>query len=75
VQIIADTACDHLHTARGLRDQVTRAALPALLPAVLADADVAVLARARFDAFAPRRGTGRVGRPLRLAWAAWRGRY
>ena len=75
VQIIADAARDHLHTARGLRDQVPRAALPALLPAVLTDADVAALAQARYDAFAPRRGTGRVGRPLRLAWAAWRGRY
>jgi phytoene synthase len=72
---IAAAGREHLRAARGLRNQVPRAALPALLPAVLADADLAALARARYDAFAPRRGVGRVGRPLRLGWAAWRGRY
>jgi phytoene synthase len=75
VQVIVATARDHLQKARSARDRVARAALPALLSAVLADADLAALARTHYDAFAQRRGAGRVGRPLRLAWAAWRGLY
>lgn len=55
----------HLDAARARRRELTRAALPALLPAVLAAVDLARLRRANFDLFAPA-----LARPD--PWRAWR---
>jgi phytoene synthase len=72
---IAARAGEHLRAARGLRADVPRAALPSLLPAVLAEGHLRRIARTDYDLFAPE-----LQRPLpldvlRLAFAAWRGRY
>ncbi len=73
---IAAAARDHLVDARRLAPDVPRQATPALLPAVLASHDLDRLARAGHDPFDPRLARPeRVSRPLRLALAAWRGRY
>jgi len=53
VRNIADAAAQHLHTAREHRADVPRAALPALLPAVVAGRYLAALERAGYDPFAP----------------------
>jgi len=74
--LVAAEARRQLAAARALRREVPRAALPALLPAVLAESDLNRLERVGYDLSAPRltRPSG-VSRPLRLALAAWRGRY
>jgi NADH dehydrogenase [ubiquinone] 1 alpha subcomplex assembly factor 6 len=73
---IADVAQANLAEARRLAPDVPRAALPALLPATLAAHDLERLARAGHDPFAPGLvRPERVSRALRLALAAWRGRY
>jgi phytoene synthase len=68
---MAHCAKAHLATARRIR--VGRRALPALLPAVLAEGHLNTLERAGWDPF-----DGRVSRPrpqpLRLAWANFRGK-
>lgn len=71
---IAAIAHAHLAKARGLRTQVDRRALPALLPAVLADGYLKALSRRRFDVFDPRHGLQRpaVGR---LIWNGLLRRY
>ena len=71
---IATTAEARLSEARALRHAVPRAAMPALLPATLADVYLTRLNRAGCDRFAPltqRPGGGR----LSLLANAWRGRY
>jgi NADH dehydrogenase [ubiquinone] 1 alpha subcomplex assembly factor 6 len=50
---IAAAAEVHLRSARGIGDAVPRAALPALLPAVIADRSLLRLKRAGYDPFAP----------------------
>ncbi|MCW2243201.1 phytoene/squalene synthase family protein [Azospirillum canadense] len=72
---VADRARDHLAQARGLRREVPRAALPALLPAVLADTYLDVIAREGNDPFAARVQMANPFRQAKLAWAAVRGRY
>jgi NADH dehydrogenase [ubiquinone] 1 alpha subcomplex assembly factor 6 len=72
---VAARAGAHLAAARALRPQVPRAALPALLPAVLASADLARLARAGYDPFAPGLARPDSWRSWRLTLAALRGRY
>jgi NADH dehydrogenase [ubiquinone] 1 alpha subcomplex assembly factor 6 len=75
VEQVAATAAHHLAEARALRAAVPRAALPALLPAVLAGADLARLARAGYDPF-DRRLAGRdPRRSWRLTLAALARRY
>lgn len=74
-QIVAGRAQAHLDAARGLRRQVPRAAVPALLPAVLAAADLARLRRAGFDPFAPALARPDPWRAWRLALASNLGRY
>src|SRR5260370_32189251 len=59
---VAAAAAGHLAKARARRGAVPRAALPALLPAVLAGAHLASLARAEHDPF-DRRLAGRATRP------------
>ncbi len=72
---VAATAHHHLDAARALRPEVPRAALPALLPAVLADAYLKRMARAGYDIFGKPVRLAQPGRQLRLAWAARRGCY
>ncbi len=71
---IAGLAAGHLASARKLRRQVTRAALPALLPAKLADSYLAKLKKARFDP--TDRAWSEVNtRPLSLMIATGLGRF
>ncbi|HEX4113306.1 MAG TPA: squalene/phytoene synthase family protein [Stellaceae bacterium] len=72
---IAERAKIHLAAARALRTRISRAALPALLPAVLAAADLARLGRAGFDPFADALTRRDPWRAWRLAIAVIRGRY
>lgn len=75
VAAVATVAADHLRAARALGREVPRAALPALLPASLAGADLARLRRARFDVFDAGVAAGGVGRKLRAAANAALGRF
>jgi NADH dehydrogenase [ubiquinone] 1 alpha subcomplex assembly factor 6 len=72
---VAELAETHLAAARSLAAGVPKAALPAMLPAVLANADLARLKRADYDPFAPRMARPDARRSWRLALAAFRGRY
>ncbi len=72
---VAVVAREHLAQARALRRAVPRAARPALLPAVLAEVHLGVIARAGNDPFAPRVLMPNPFRQAKLAWAAARGRY
>lgn len=72
---VALVARKHLREARALRRSVPRAALPALLPAVLADLHLGVIAREGNDVFAPRVLLPNPFRQMRLGWAALLGRY
>jgi phytoene synthase len=68
---LAELARDHLRRARALA--VPRRALPALLPARLAEASLARLAARSYDPFAvPARASPFAG--LRLGFGVWRGR-
>jgi NADH dehydrogenase [ubiquinone] 1 alpha subcomplex assembly factor 6 len=74
VETIAGTARRHLAAAKKLRFQVPKAALPALLPARIAETALQRLERAGFDPFAG----AALADPLqswRLAWAALRRRF
>ncbi|HEX7966760.1 MAG TPA: squalene/phytoene synthase family protein [Stellaceae bacterium] len=75
VEQVARAAADHLTTARSLRRDVPRTALPALLPAVLAAADLARLGRAGYDPFDQRIAAPDPWRSWRLAAAALARRY
>jgi phytoene synthase len=75
VRAVAARATEHLDAARALRRDVPRAALPALLPALIAARRLARLAAAGHDPFASALGRPDGSLSLRLAWAAWRGRY
>lgn len=72
---IAGRAVQHLHEARVLRARLPRAALPALLPATLADHALSVLRGAGYDPFHPAVQARSPGRAWRLAWARLRMRY
>jgi phytoene synthase len=72
---IAEVARKHLAEARALRREMPKAAVPALLPATLADLHLGVIAREGHDVFAPRVMLANPFRQLRLGWAAMRGRY
>ncbi|HUC61177.1 MAG TPA: phytoene/squalene synthase family protein [Alphaproteobacteria bacterium] len=74
VEAVAGRARHHLAAARKRRG-VPRAALPALLPARLADGYLAALGRVGFDPFALPPPEPRMGRPLSLVLAALRGAY
>jgi NADH dehydrogenase [ubiquinone] 1 alpha subcomplex assembly factor 6 len=74
VETIAGAARRHLATARNLRGDVPALALPALLPARIADNALRRLERAGFDPFSG----AALADPLqswRLTWAALRGRF
>jgi phytoene synthase len=72
---VGEAARAHLRQARALRVSVPRTAVPALLPAVLADRALDRLERGGFSLFdaAVQRPAG--DRALRLLWAALRRRY
>lgn len=72
---VAARAQIHLDAARALWRQVSRSALPALWPAVLAAADLSRLRRAGFDPFTPEFARADPWRAWRLAAASWLGRY
>ncbi|HEV7372590.1 phytoene/squalene synthase family protein [Arenibaculum sp.] len=75
VRAVAATAADHLREARARRRDVPRAALPALLPATLADVYLSALAKAGHDPYDARFQVADPLRPLRLAGRALIGRY
>jgi NADH dehydrogenase [ubiquinone] 1 alpha subcomplex assembly factor 6 len=72
---IADAARTHLRAARALRPRVPRAAVPALLPAVLATRYLDRLERGGFSLFDAGMQRPPGDRAVRLLWAALRGRY
>lgn len=72
---IAHSAAGHLAAARRLRAAVPRAALPALLPALVADRALARLRRAGDSPFDPRLAQPDPLLPWRLAAAVLRGRF
>lgn len=72
---IAARAREHLHRARERKHDVGRAALPVLLLAVLAERHCRRLERQHFQLFAAARQGPAAGDTLRLASAAWQGRY
>ena len=75
VERVAMRAQNHLARARALRAEVPRTALPALLPAVLAQMHLKVLRNSGCDPFAPVVQRDRPGQVWRLAWANLIGRY
>jgi NADH dehydrogenase [ubiquinone] 1 alpha subcomplex assembly factor 6 len=75
VEQVAAAAERHLAEARKLRPTLPRAALPALLPAVLAGAHLARLRRAGYDPLAPRIAASDPWRSWRLSLAALTARY
>jgi len=70
-RILAERAAAALASARALA--WNRAALPAVLPALQAEAHLRALRRAGWNPLDPRLARIRP-RPLALTWAAWRGR-
>ena len=72
---VAARAREHLAEARALRPRVAKAALPALMPAVLAARDLTVLERAGHDPFRPEVQTAAPLRVWRLAWSHLLRRY
>ena len=72
---IAEAARARLTRARQRRDEVPTGLRVAFLIGVLAEARLDDLARAGNDPYAAALGLPKPFRPLRLAWAAWRGRY
>ena len=75
VSRIANTAESHLVSSRQLRAEVPRGALPALLPAVIADRTLVRLQRAGWNPFDPRLAAPDTLQSWRLAAVAWRGRF
>jgi NADH dehydrogenase [ubiquinone] 1 alpha subcomplex assembly factor 6 len=72
---VAAAAAGHLAAARARQGAVPRAALPALLPAVVAGADLARLKRVGYDPFNRQLARGDPWRGWRLTLAALRRRY
>ncbi len=74
IEQVARTARAHLDKARGYRARIDKRALPALLPATLADSYLEGLRRRKYDVFDPRHALQRpaVGR---LIWNGLRGRF
>jgi phytoene synthase len=72
---IAASASRHLGLARARRSAVPRAALPALLPSIVAERWLARLMRAGYDPFDPRFAAPDPMQSWRLAIASFRGRF
>jgi len=72
---IAAAASRHLDSARAHRRSIARAALPALLPAIIAERSLARLKRAGYDPFDPALTAPDTMQSWRLAIASLRKRY
>lgn len=72
---IAGRASEHLEEARRHRSRLPREALPILLPATLAAADLKMLQRTGFDVFSPRNAGKPLARQFRLTAAALFNRF
>jgi NADH dehydrogenase [ubiquinone] 1 alpha subcomplex assembly factor 6 len=72
---IAAAARHHLQSARARRADIPPGAMPALLPAVVADRSLARLAKVRYDPFAPDLARPDPLQSWRLAVAAFRRRF
>ncbi len=72
---LAEFATAHLSAVEGAAAALPPTALPALLPAALARADLARLKRAGYDPFARAVRIPDPWRGWRLTWAAWRRRF
>jgi NADH dehydrogenase [ubiquinone] 1 alpha subcomplex assembly factor 6 len=72
---LAAVASRHLDAARILRKRVPRSALPALLPAIIAQRSLSRLKRAGYDPFAPSLGATDPLQSWRLAAAALLNRF
>lgn len=75
IGVLAAEARVDLEEARALRPRVPRSALPALLPALFADAHLKRLRRVGYDPFAPALARPMPAAPLRLLWRRLRGVY
>ena len=75
VEAVLRRASQHLLSARDLKAQVSREALPVLLPAILADSYARRLRRHNYDPFVPSGEINRTLRQLRLLWASLRRAY
>lgn len=75
VESVLRRASQHLKSARGLKSQVPHEALPALLPATLANSYVGRLRRHDYDPFALSGEMNQTLRQLRLLWASLRRVY
>jgi NADH dehydrogenase [ubiquinone] 1 alpha subcomplex assembly factor 6 len=75
VEAVARRARFHLAASRERRRDVPAGAIPALLPAVLAEAHLRRLEKAAYDPFAATLQQPLPLDALRLTIAAWRGRY
>jgi len=75
VMAVVAAARVHLAAARTQAKHIPAAALPALLPATLADLYLDGIVRAGYDIFSPRHQVRHPLRPLWLAWRVWRRRY
>ena len=75
VAMIAENAASRLALARRLRPEVPRAALPALLPAVIAERALVRLHHAEWNPFDPRLARPDPLQSWRLAAAVWRRRF
>jgi NADH dehydrogenase [ubiquinone] 1 alpha subcomplex assembly factor 6 len=75
VRRIADAAAEHLAAARRRRAELPRAALPALLPAVVAERALARLRKADNDPFDPRLAAPGPLQAWRLLLASLSGRF
>ncbi|HYM02370.1 MAG TPA: squalene/phytoene synthase family protein [Stellaceae bacterium] len=75
VAAVAEAASGHLRAAAERRGRVSRAAVPPLLLATLARADLARLRRAGYDPFAPQLAAADPRRSWRLTLAAFTGRF
>jgi phytoene synthase len=72
---IAAAASRHLASARALRASIARSALPALLPAIVAERSLTRLKRAGYDPFDPAVTAPDAMQSWRLAIASLRNRY
>ena len=75
IEAVLRRASQHLASARDLKSQVPREALPVLLPAILADSYAGRLRRHDYDPFALSGEVNRTLRQLRLLWASLRKVY
>jgi len=75
LRAVADRARRHLREAHAVRGDVPRVALPALLPARLAEQHLALLEAAGFDVFAGVPTPNPALTAARIWWAHARGRY